>query len=296
MRRKKKNRKTKPSAAKQAPVTAASRRADPNYVSPLMIGLVTHRHVLPQTMASCWAVSQAVEGGADLQVHALAYVDIGRNNVARKALEGGNPYLLFVDFDMDFPPETVGMMKQALDENPRIGAIAAHYIKWDGSAEPMAHWRREGGELGQWVTPEERDKRVKEAIEKRAVVAVDRFGTGCMLIRTEVLKDIPYPWFQLWFHPDWGHVGEDVHFCWELQKAGYEPACHFGAPAGHIGPSIWVPTEDGRGAPIMKAERKDAPPVDPEKPQHDDSHIPEHTKRPTHPLSDQVGGPERRDG
>jgi hypothetical protein len=232
-----------------------------------------------------------VEGGAELDIHALAYVDIGRNQVAAKALKGGNTYLLFVDFDMEFPPETLAMLKQALDEDPKIGAIAAHYIKWDGSREAMAHWKtgnniEAGKSEGRWVSPEERDERVARHVKNREIAEVDRFGTGCMLIRTEVLKDIPYPWFQLWFHPDWGHVGEDVHFCWELQKAGYKPSCHFGAPAGHIGPTLWVPTEDGRGMPALREthgtqtqEKKDG-----------DKQLPGGQSRPTHPMSDQIGG------
>jgi hypothetical protein len=270
--------------------TDGQRRMDEKYVSPLRIGIVVHRNILPQTMSSCWAVSRMVEGGADLDIHALAYVDIGRNQIAVKALKAGNKYLLFVDFDMDFQPETVAALKNALDKDPKIGAIAAHYIKWDGSREAMAHWKTgveiEGKSEGRWVTPEERDKRVAKHIQKREIAEVDRFGTGCMLVRTEVLKDIPYPWFQLWFHPEWGHVGEDVHFCWELKKAGYKPSCHFGAPAGHIGPTLWMPTEDGKGMPALREtdgtqtqEKKDG-----------DKQLPGGPSGLTHPMSDQIGG------
>ena len=288
MRRKKKQKKQP--KGQMAP-TEAGRRQDENYVSPLRIGIVVHRNILPQTMSSCWAVSRMVEGGADLDIHALAYVDIGRNQIAMKALKAGNKYLLFVDFDMEFPPDTVALLKQALDKDPKLGAVAAHYIKWDGSREAMAHWKAGEGledskSKGKWITPEERDERVRKHIKNREVAEVDRFGTGCMLVRTEALQDIPYPWFQLWFHPEWGHVGEDVHFCWELKKAGYKPSCHFGAPAGHIGPTVWYPTEDGRGQPAIREtdgtqtqEKKDG-----------DKQLPGGQSGPTHPMSDQIGG------
>jgi len=53
-------------------------------------------------------------------------------------------------------------------------------------------------------------------------------GTGGMLIRSEVFRELEYPWFE---H---GRASEDLIFCDRAREAGFPIYCDLGSRIGHL--------------------------------------------------------------
>jgi hypothetical protein len=53
------------------------------------------------------------------------------------------------------------------------------------------------------------------------LVKVTATGTGCLMINTEVFMEVDYPWFEF-VNVDGKTIGEDVNFCYNAGKAGFE--------------------------------------------------------------------------
>ena len=63
-------------------------------------------------------------------------------------------------------------------------------------------------------------------------------GFGAVLIKAEVLKAIPRPWF---FGME--GTGEDVSFCYKARKAGFEVWMDTSIKLGHLGAQVMVTEE-----------------------------------------------------
>lgn len=70
-------------------------------------------------------------------------------------------------------------------------------------------------------------------IENGGLIEVDATGTGCLLINLSVLKDIPYPWFEMTMGEN-GPVGEDIGFCRKAKKAGHKIYVDCDVNIGHL--------------------------------------------------------------
>ncbi len=69
------------------------------------------------------------------------------------------------------------------------------------------------------------------------LVEVDAIGTGCILIKRQVLEDLK-PAFWDVFDPETGKrtLGQDLNFCRRAKELGYKVYVHFGYKASHISP------------------------------------------------------------
>lgn len=197
----------------------------------LRIGLPTYRHIQPETLGSLWQL----QGFAKLDIVRNTEIARARNDIAGRLEED---VLLFVDDDIDFGVKAVEDLLHALETVPGRGAVSALYMTWTGSGRPVCGWAQEGGV---WMDDEATLKRTKRYMKDKAIVGVDKFGAGLLAIRKEVFEQVPPPWFSAEVDPEMGMVSEDIYFCRKIQKAGFKPSVHFGALAGHIGPTLWHP-------------------------------------------------------
>lgn len=137
------------------------------------------------------------------------YVHLNREQCAMFAVSHKSDYLLFIDTDMQFPPNT---LTQLLSHDKDIVGVQYH----------------------------------KRSLPKMSVVEVDdtfpvskeelykckATGMGVMLIKTEVFNRLPRPWF--YFDP-MGYRGEDYYFCDSARKHGYDIWIDPKLTIGHIG-------------------------------------------------------------
>lgn len=151
------------------------------------------------------------------------YVFKQRNILTKKAMEQGCTHLFFMDNDMVTPQHIVSRFL-AYDKD----IISTNYVI-----------KAKRGKCKFSCTDENFrtiDLKENDVGLKKVYIA----PTGTMLIRTNVFKDIPYPYF---FHSVIEHqgikdeFGEDSHFCDSANKAGFDVwiDCDMSKQIEHIG-------------------------------------------------------------
>jgi hypothetical protein len=128
-----------------------------------------------------------------------------RATLAKKAIELECSHLLFVDSDMTFPN---WMLHQLLSHDKAIiGANCA--VK----STPSAPTARLAGDSPAGT--------LLHSTAAQGIQKVWRLGTGVMLIKTSVFRDVPAPWFDItWNEQTQDYTGEDWNFCAKVQEAG----------------------------------------------------------------------------
>lgn len=128
-----------------------------------------------------------------------------RHKLARMAISGNADYLLFLDSDMRFPSN---LLERLIAHDKDI--VACNYATRRLPVKTVAF----------------KDFATLECVyshDKSGLEEVDAVGMGAMLIKTEVLRRLPQPWFSISWLPSgnmW--VGEDIYFCKLAQANGYK--------------------------------------------------------------------------
>jgi len=172
----------------------------------VLVALTAQRFVFSRTTFS---LVQAALHSSDFEFD--FYMEMGcdiassRNRIAQAALDRNCTHLLFVDYDMYFPGDAIShLLKQDKD------IIGASY---NFREEPLKNTAVPEGQGGQ-VHP---DELPTEPFKCEAI------GTGLLLIKTDVLKALPKPWFMWGYTPEGLlHFGEDTYFAQMAKKAGFE--------------------------------------------------------------------------
>jgi hypothetical protein len=156
---------------------------------------------------------------------------LGRNKLAKMAVDDGMEWLLFLDDDHTFGGE---LLTRLLSHNvPIVGAL---YLQRQMPFLPIAYATKDDDGT-YWPVD-------LTAHGENDLITVRGLGTGGMLIRTEIFRELPYPWFE---H---GTASEDLIFCDRVYDAGLGPIyCDLGARMGHLSPAaLWPTFTDGRWA------------------------------------------------
>jgi hypothetical protein len=127
-----------------------------------------------------------------------------RENLANQAVEINADYMLWLDSDMMFPSTTAMRM---MGHNKNV--VAANYMKRSVPLNSVAYENR--GDWDNWLP----------LVPEEDLVPVEGVGMGCMMIKTEILKDIEKPWFAFEYKDNSWH-GEDFYFQEKLRNAGHE--------------------------------------------------------------------------
>lgn len=139
---------------------------------------------------------------------ASTYIHCGREYFLDACLLQRATHVLWLDTDMAFPPELA--VRLARHNRP---VVACNYVTRDGSSQFTAI--REDAD--QMIIG-----RVETGPESTGLEAVAAVGMGAMLMRSDVVRDLPKPWFTHGRHPKTGgDIGEDIVFCRALRAAGH---------------------------------------------------------------------------
>lgn len=165
-------------------------------------------------------------------------ISTARNMVCRQFLEQDTaPWLLMLDTDMWFPPDTAARLTEAADplERPVVGALCYSQNTDEPGGEPYPTMYEltdapDGGLL--FV-------RYKRWPEGR-IVQVAATGAACLLIHRTVLErvekeagDKAAPWFRESVSGS-RLVGEDLTFCLRCAAAHVPVHVHTGVRVGHL--------------------------------------------------------------
>ncbi len=145
-----------------------------------------------------------------------------REHLAERGLESGADFIMFIDSDMRFPAD--GLRKLV---NHDKDVVAATYKKRVPPFEILGHLLNESININT-------DGLFHEA---------SFLPGGFMLIKAEVLRTVPKPWFFEQYNVsdvDGGYVSEDYGFCMKARQNGFHLWCdlELSSRIGHIGESV----------------------------------------------------------
>lgn len=113
-------------------------------------------------------------------------IDEARNTFAEMALEFKCKYIFMWDEDVSPPPQTIPELIYKAEHHPEAAAIGGIYCLKRDPAEPLVFRGNGNGPFWDWKAGE--------------FFEVTGIGTGCILIRVEVFKDLKKPWFNTAFN------------------------------------------------------------------------------------------------
>lgn len=191
----------------------------------ITLAIPTNRGINPKTFQClCELVAQDYDWHIVIAEEGYTIAE-NRNYMAVQALKNNSDYLLMIDDDMTFPPD---VLDKLIEDQKDIIGVAYHP-------------RSETGEIIKFLDEvvfvkieQSDDPKYKDTFECHAT------GTGIMLIKCEIFKKIPRPWFMFEYH-ETGQckLGEDWFFCREAKKMGYKIFTNPKIKVGHLGEIIY---------------------------------------------------------
>lgn len=170
-----------------------------------------------QSLATLQKVGECVIG---FQVGSLVYV--ARENLAGGAIEMGADYVLWLDSDMVFNPDTLVRLLADKDKGDIVSGL---YYRRVSPFTPVLFKDLSIKETGaSWTEFEELPEEIFEC---------GGIGFGCVLTPTSVLADVLAKYGTM-FTPLQG-MGEDLSFCWRARELGYKIVCDPEIALGHVG-------------------------------------------------------------
>jgi len=153
----------------------------------------------------------------------------GRNTAIQRLLKSPAEWLLWIDSDMTFRPETFATMWQAAHEAPFPRIVSALAFMFDGNNHSLApnifDWNEE---------TQEHDVRNNYPLDDQ--FWTDATGVAFTLIHRSVFEAVEYPWHQDHVeHPETGKpMGHDISFYYKCRQAGIRVWYCSDAKTGHI--------------------------------------------------------------
>lgn len=194
----------------------------------ITLAICTNRGIRPKT-AQCLLdlVNYSKEFDFHIIVAERGYtIAENRSYCVVQAQRNGSDYLLFIDDDMIFPPDT---LKRLLGHNREVVGVNSY-----SRVLPLSSTVGLMDKKGKYMHPDYHtpyEMRIPEELFKAYFV-----GCGVCLIDMAVFDRIKKPWFK--FEADENGMiihGEDGWFCEQVKKAGIDVWCDPTIPIGHIG-------------------------------------------------------------
>jgi hypothetical protein len=137
-----------------------------------------------------------------------------RNQIAEDAVSKGAKYLWFLDDDTAPPFHAIRSLINTLENADSKTMVAGGiYCAKAWPTEPIVYRGNGGGAFWKWKSGD--------------IFECSGLGTGCMVIKTEVFKHLPKPWFQTIDEDGTPEVPivqvtDDLYFCEKVINAGFK--------------------------------------------------------------------------
>lgn len=193
----------------------------------ITIAIPTNRNIQPQTVESLMKL--VTRGGYNFHIIVAENgytVAENRNYIVVQAIVNNSDFLIMIDDDMTLE-ETA--LDKLIANNKDICGVAYH--------------PRTGGDRTKCITSlAEVNKKEFINLETnknpkyKTLFECYATGTGVILIKTDVFKKIPQPWFEFkYFKTGQCKEGEDWNFCIKAKKHGYKIWTDPRIKVGHLG-------------------------------------------------------------
>ncbi len=186
------------------------------------LGIVLGIPFSGRPVAAPWAVALAcvqwpIGMGQALKTVIGKRRDVARNEICRFALDHNARYVAMIDDDTEPPIDFLVRMTAVLGQDEPNGArmIGGIYCAKTEHPQPLVYRGESQGSFWDW--------------KAGTVFEVDGIGAGCIVISTDVLRQLPEPWFKDIdenYTPGTGPtikstITDDLYFCQKLRAAGF---------------------------------------------------------------------------
>jgi hypothetical protein len=156
---------------------------------------------------------------------ASTYIHAGREWFLESSLKQGATHVLWLDTDMSFPPTTA--LQLMWHDLPIVGC---NYRVRQAS--------------GLFTAQHGDGTRVQTTETSTGLEAVNAMGFGVVLMRTDIVANLPRPWFRHGLNAQGGDIGEDIMLCRALREAGHTVYIDhdLSKEIGHVGQTIYRTT------------------------------------------------------
>lgn len=179
---------------------------------------------VPAQFAASLAMLEKTEGTViGFQIGSLIYE--ARNELARQAIKRGADYVLWLDSDMVFQPDTFTRLYNVYKAG-KGDIVSGLYFRRVAPFSPVLFDKLDI-EDGRAVWTEPADI-------PDSVFEVGGVGFGCVLMDTGVITDVMAKFGGAPFTPFSG-LGEDLSFCWRARQCGYNIVVDPEVELGHVG-------------------------------------------------------------
>ncbi len=161
------------------------------------------------------------------QIGSLVYDS--RNNLAKHALSMKADFVLWLDSDMMFEPDTLERMMAKMEERD-LDILSGIYYRRRHPFSPVL-FKKLSIDENNFANFENYNSYPEDDIFE-----VEGIGFGCVLMKSDVLFDVAAQ-YKDWFSP-FGRVGEDLSFCWRARQCGYKIFADPEIQLGHCGSQI----------------------------------------------------------
>ena len=151
-----------------------------------------------------------------------------RNDLGKMAISEGTDFVLWLDSDVVFPSSLMVDLMEDMEGRDMVTGI---YHMRRAPFRPVI-WKT----LRQGLTPAENESETYDDYPKDGIFTVEGCGFGCVMMRTQVLKDVLEKTGEL-FGPLPGY-GEDLSFCVRARACGYKIHCDPRIQIGHKAATI----------------------------------------------------------
>lgn len=191
----------------------------------ILIALTSQRFLFTRTAASLIQAMMDAQRSYEVAFHFEMACDIvsARNRCVLKAQEANATHILFIDYDMYFPPDTIEKL-----------------LTWDKDIIGAAYNFR-SDDLKSTAVPLTSPSQVHPDTLPNEPFKCECLGAGVLLINMSVFDKLSKPWFMFGYKEDGTMLyGEDTYFCQRaIKDAGLEvwadPTLH----VKHIGEQLY---------------------------------------------------------
>lgn len=188
----------------------------------ILIAVPTYENISPECFRAIYNLQ-----GNDLTFDYVRGYDCAkaRNDIARRALKGGFEYVFMIDSDIIIPPDSLSNM---LDTPADV--CFGVYPRKTAPGET---------ELFKTGTLDFENRYTMAELDE---IETDKFivkggGFGCALIRTDVFRNLKYPWFRFVSYENNVFLSEDLYFCMNAE-VDYQLMADKRVRCGHISRQI----------------------------------------------------------
>lgn len=176
---------------------------------------------IPSQFAHSLATLRKVgECAVTFQIGSLIYTS--RNELAKKSVEMGADYVLWLDSDMVFSTD---ILEKLYEDRDKGDIITGLYFRRVEPYSPVLFDKMEIDDKGcHWTDFKEIPDDIFE---------VGACGFGCVFMPTNIFLDVVAKFGDM-FSPI-ASVGEDLSFCWRARQCGYNIVCDPNVQLGHVG-------------------------------------------------------------